>query len=93
MFALTIMITIQYFGTDIPTIAVGAIIGIILGGLAVNLMKPAIIIATSLVGSYAVTMVILSLATGLNFQVFYFPMIIILAAIGAVVQFSSTKNI
>ena len=94
VFALTLMITIQYFGTDIPTIAVGAVIGIILGGLAVNLMKPAIIIATSLIGSYAITMIILTLANGnINTTIFYFPMLIGIAAIGAVVQFSSTKNI
>ena len=94
VFALTIMITIQYFGTDIPTIAVGAIIGIILGGLAVNLMKPAIIIATSLVGSYAITMVILTLASGnINSAIFYFPMLIGIAAVGVVTQFSSTKHI
>ena len=37
-FFLVMMITVQYFGTDIPTLAVGAIIGVVAGAAATAMM-------------------------------------------------------
>ena len=93
VFGLVLMITVQYFGTDWQTLAVGGVIGIIAGGLAVTLMKPAVIVATAAAGSYALTMAILTWATGIDATVFYFPILIGLAAVGTVTQFMTTKGL
>ena len=93
-FVLVMMIAIQYFGTDIQTLAIAAIIGVVAAGAAVTLMKPAIIIATSVLGAHVLTLAIgnfipaLDLASGL-----YWPIMIGLAAIGCIVQFTTTKRI
>ena len=39
----TMMITTQYFGTDTQTLLIGLVVGVILAGVAVAMMKPAII--------------------------------------------------
>ena len=93
-FVLVILATIQYFGTDIQTIAIGAVVGIILAGLAVTLLKPATIIATAAVGSYALTLTIFAFfAASLNFDTFYWPILIGLAAVGSIFQFLTTKHV
>lgn len=93
VFSLTLMITIEYFGTEIQTLALGAIIGVILAGIAVMLMKPAIIIATSVAGSYSLTIAIIALVPNIDSATLYFPMLIGFAAIGAVTQFLTTKHL
>ena len=92
-FALVMMITIQYFGTEIPTLAIGAVVGVVLAALAVTLMKPATILATSFAGGYALTMGLLELNLGIAPEIFYWPILLGSALIGAIVQFSSTKHI
>lgn len=92
VFALTMLITVQYFGTDVQTIIIGAVIGTVLAGGAVMLVKPAIILATALVGSYTMTTLILFFATGLDPAVYYFPLLFGGAALGSVVQFITTKG-
>jgi hypothetical protein len=93
VFGLIIMITAQYFGTDIQTLVIGAIIGVVLAGLAVTLMKPTIIVATSLMGAYALTITLLYFITSIDKQAFYFPILIGLTILGSAVQFATTKNI
>ena len=93
VFGLTLMITSQYFGTDIQTLAIGGIIGIVLAGAAVMLMKPAIIIASSLMGGYVLTLAIFMWFTGIDRTVFYFPLLIGISAIGSVTQFITTRRI
>ena len=90
-FFLVMAITVQYFGTDWLTLAIGTIVGAVAGGLAVHLIKPAIIVATSAAGSYAITTTIIALAS-LNQEVFYFPLLIGIAVLGGLFQFSSTKH-
>ena len=91
-FGLVMLVTAQYFGTEIQTLAIGGIVGVIAAGLAVTLMKPATIVATSLAGAYALTMAILLLA-GLEMSVWYWPMLIGLTAVGSVIQFMTTKRV
>lgn len=91
-FGLTLAITAQYFGTEMQTLLIGGVIGVVLAGAAVMLMKPAIIIATSVAGGYALTMGILALATSLNPEIYYFPFLIGSSAIGSVVQFLTTRR-
>lgn len=93
VFGLTLMITSQYFGTDIQTLAIGGIIGIVLAGAAVMLMKPAIIIASSLMGGYVLTLAVFMWFTGIDRAVFYFPLLIGISAIGIVTQFITTRRI
>lgn len=92
-FALAMLITVQYFGTEVQTLAIGGVVGVIAAGLAVTLMKPATIIATAVAGAYALTLAIMRFDTGINFEVFYWPMIIGLAAVGAIFQFMTTKRV
>lgn len=93
VFGLSIMVTVEYFGTAVPTIAIGAVVGVILGALAVTLMKPAIILATAIAGSYAMTLALLAWFPEISREIFYFPMLGGFAAIGAVTQFMTTKHL
>ncbi len=90
-FFLVMMITVRYFGTDIPTLAVGAIIGVVAAAAATAMMKPAIIIATALAGSYALTVALLNILV-LNERILYFPLIGAFALLGAIFQFATTKR-
>ncbi len=92
-FFLVMMITIQYFGTDLPTLAIGAIIGAVAAAAGTALIKPAVIIATAIAGAYALTMAVLNIFPDVSMEVFYFPMIGIFAFIGAIFQFMTTKDI
>ncbi len=92
-FALVMLITVRYFGTEVQTLAIGGVTGVIAGAIAVMLMKPAIIVATSLGGAYLLTMILLSLVPAIDFTVFYWPIILGLTAVGSLIQFSTTKDI
>ena len=91
VFSLVVIIVAQYFGTEMQVLAIGAVVGVIAAGAAVMMIKPAIIIATSLAGSYVITVGIIQLA-GLNPEVAYFPMLLLIAAFGATTQFLTTRN-
>ena len=91
VFALVIVVTAQYFGTDMQTLAIGAVVGVIAAGAAVMMIKPAIIIATSLAGAYVLTIGIIQLSS-LDKAVVYFPMLIGITAFGAITQFLTTKR-
>ncbi|MBQ9017949.1 DUF4203 domain-containing protein [Candidatus Saccharibacteria bacterium] len=91
-FGLTLAITAQYFGTNMQTMLIGGVVGVILAGVSVFLMKPAIIVATSLAGSYAVTMSILHWGVGIDPTTFYFPMLFGGTGLGSVVQFLTTRR-
>lgn len=92
-FALVMMITTQYFGTEMQTLVVGAIIGVIAAGLAVTLMKPATIIATAIAGAYALTLGIFKFNPSLDFDLLYWPILVGTATIGAIFQFITTKRV
>ena len=92
-FALVVLASVQYFGSDMQTLAISAIVGIIAAGAAVMLMKPATIVATAAVGAYAITLALLLLIPDINREAFYWPMIIGLAAVGSIFQFLTTKRV
>ena len=92
-FVLTMLITIQYFGTDIQVLAIGGIVGVVVAGVAVMVMKPAVIIATAVAGGYGLTLAIMKLNTDINFEVMYWPMLLGIAAVGSIFQFLTTKRI
>ena len=91
-FGLTLAVTAQYFGTEVQTLVIGGVIGVIAAGAAVVLMKPAIIVLTSVAGAYALTVGILTWFPAISAAVFYFPILAGLALIGIVVQFLTTKH-
>jgi len=91
-FFLVMMITVQYFGTEIPTLAIGAIIGVVAAAAATAMMKPAIIIATAVAGAYALTISLLYLFPVLDEHVLYFPLIGAFALLGSIFQFTTTKK-
>ncbi len=92
-FALVMVITVRYFGTEMQTLAIGGVVGIIAAGAAVMLMKPAIIVATAVAGAYVVTLAILALFPDISREIYYFPILGGLSAIGSVFQFLTTKRI
>ena len=92
-FALTMLIGVQYFGTEMQTLAIIAVVGIIAAGAAVVLMKPATIIATAAAGAYAIALAVLALVPDLSFGDYYWPLIIGVSAVGAVFQFLTTKRV
>lgn len=92
-FALVMVITVRYFGTEMQTLAIGGVVGIIAAGAAVMLMKPAIIVATAVAGAYVVTLAILELFPDISREIYYFPILGGLSAIGSVFQFLTTKRI
>lgn len=93
-FVLVMMATVQYFGTEMPTLAVGGIVGIVAAGAAVTLMKPATIIATAAAGSYALTLAIFAFfGDRIDFAAFYWPILIGIAAVGAIFQYYTTKRV
>ena len=92
-FALVMLITVRYFGTEMSTVVIGAIIGVISAGAAVTMMKPATIIATSAAAAYVITIAILQLAPNLPLATYYWPMVIGITVIGSIFQFVTTKHV
>ena len=92
-FVLVMLVSTQYFGTEMQTLAITAVVGIIAAGAAVMLMKPATIVATAGAGAYAIALALLALIPNLDFGEFYWPLIIGLAIIGSVFQFLTTKHV
>lgn len=93
VFGLTLLMTAQYFGTEMQTMLIAGVIGAVLAGVAVMMMKPATIIATSIGGAYALTLAILAISSGsINPETAFWPMIIGFAALGCIVQFISCKH-
>ena len=92
-FAVVLLVTIQYFGTDMQYIAIGAIVGVLLAGFGVMMMKPATIVATALVGAYALTLSIMKFNEGIDFGTMYWPILLGLTAVGSVFQFLTTKRV
>ena len=92
-FVLVMLLAVQYFGTDMQTLAIAAVVGVIVAGAAVMLMKPATIIATSAVGAYAITLALMKLVSDISFENYYWPMILGITAIGGVFQFLTTKRV
>ena len=91
-FALTMMITVKYFGTEAQTLAIGGVIGVIAAAVAVTAMKPATIIATAVAGAYAAASVILSFFPDIDPGIFYFPILGALSVVGSIFQFATTKR-
>jgi len=91
-FGLAMIITVQYFGTELQTLAIGAVVGVLISALAVFMIKPAIIVATSLAGGYGVTLALLRLIPGIDAGTFYWPMIASISAAGAIVQFKTNRH-
>jgi hypothetical protein len=92
-FVLVMVMAMNCFGTDIATLAIAGVIGVIAAGAAVTLMKPATILATSLAGAYALTTALLVLFPQISKEIYYFPAIGVFALVGALFQFSTTKHI
>lgn len=91
-FAATMVVTVQYFGTEWMTLAIGGVVGVILGALAVKMMKPATILTTSLIGAYILTMALFFFVAEIDRTVFYWPILVGTAGIGALAQFMVTAR-
>ena len=92
-FALTLIIATKQFGTDMSTLAIGAIVGILVAGFAVMMMKPATIIATSVAGGYALMLAILELFPTLDPATYTIGIIAAAGVIGSLFQFVTTKRL
>jgi membrane-anchored glycerophosphoryl diester phosphodiesterase (GDPDase) len=88
----TIAIGVNQFGMTWEVVAIAAIIGVILGAIAVNMIKPATIIVTAAAGALVIADAIFALTNSISHD--YYTLILIgVAAIGAIFQFSNTKHI
>lgn len=92
-FCLTMIIAVNYFGSEMQTLAIAAIIGVVLAGLAVTLIKPASIVATSIAGAYALTLAAEILFPEINHATMFFPILGGISAFGAIFQFITTKRL
>lgn len=92
-FVLVMLIVMQYFGTDMQYLAIGGVVGVLVAGFGVMMMKPATIIATALAGAYALTLAIMRFDTGIDFTAMYWPILLGLTAVGSVFQFVTTKRV
>ena len=94
-FVLVMLITVQYFGSSIQALAIGAVVGVIVAAIAVMMIKPAIIVATAIAGAYALTSCILKWAVGsaIDAGTFYFPILIGLSILGIIFQFCTTDGL
>lgn len=93
-FVLVMLAVVQYFGTDWMVLGIGAVVGVIAGAFAVNMMKPAIIVATAAAGAYALTLTIFAFfSQQISFEIFYWPILIVIGIIGALFQFKNNKGI
>ena len=92
-FALVMLVAVQYFGTDMQTLAISAVVGVLAAGAAVVLMKPATIVATAAAGAYAITLALLMLIPDVDQGAYYWPLLLGTAAIGSVFQFLTTKHV
>lgn len=93
VFALIMLITVQYFGTEWLTLVIGGIVGLVAGSFAVRMIKPATIVATAAVGAYALTIAIFAFFPQIDFTIFYWPILIGLGLIGTIFQFKTNKGI
>ena len=88
----TIAIGINQFGLTWEVVIISAVIGTILGAIAVRMIKPATIIATAIAGALVVVDAIFALSSNLSHD--YYTLILIgVAAVGAIFQFTNTKHI
>lgn len=91
-FALTILVAVQAFGTEMSTVAIAAVVGVLIAGAAVMLMKPATIIATAGAGGYAMTIALLGLVAELTPEIYYWPLLAGTTVVGSIFQFLTTKH-
>ncbi len=91
-FILTILVSTQYFGTDMQVLVISAIVGTIAAGLAATMIKPATILVTAGVGSYVVLLSFFKLVPSADPEILYWPMLVGLIVIGAIFQFVTAKK-
>lgn len=92
-FVLVMLASVQYFGTEMSTLAISAVVGVLTAGAAVMLMKPATIVATAAAGAYAITIALLLLIPDIDQGACYWPLLLGTAAVGSVFQFLTTKHV
>lgn len=92
-FSATIIFAINHFGTGAETLIIAAIIGVVLSGIAVTLMKSATIVITSIIGTLAATPALFELITELDKNTYYTPVLIGIGVIGIIFQFVNTKRL
>ena len=88
----TIALGVNQFGMTWEVVAIAAIIGVILGAIAVNMIKPATIIVTAIAGALVVADAIFALTNSIPHN-YYILILVGIAAVGAIFQFTNTKHI
>ena len=93
-FFTTLAVAINQFGISGEVIGIACILGVILGALAVNMMKPATIAITPIAGSFVITDAVLTIfpSIGGRGSLYALLMIVGIAVVGAVFQFTNTKH-
>ncbi|MBR3254003.1 DUF4203 domain-containing protein [Candidatus Saccharibacteria bacterium] len=92
-FGLIMMVAIQQFGTEMNVIAIAAILGVLAAGMAVMMMKPATIIATTLAGAFLIVSSLPYLVTMTGYDNYRLMILIGATVVGSIVQFFTTKHV
>lgn len=92
-FFAVISIAFTQFGVSWEVFGIAAVIGVVAGGLAVTMMKPATIIVTAIIGASVAADAFLALATDIPSATYYMPILIGAAIIGSIFQFANVKHI
>ena len=89
----TYSIAAEIIGTSTwAGIGIAIAIAVIVGGIAVALMKPAIIAATACAAAHVIARSLISLI-GLAHDPWYLILLVVIAAIGALYQFKNTRTL
>ncbi|MBO7664885.1 hypothetical protein J6S46_03465 [Candidatus Saccharibacteria bacterium] len=93
-FFTTLAVAVNQFGVSGEVIGIACILGVILGAVAVNMIKPATIIITAIAGSYVMTDAIIALFPGSLARGSVLALLVLagIALVGAIFQFSNTKH-
>lgn len=92
-FILTMLITVQYFGTDTIIMIIGGVVAVASSIVAVMLMKPAVIVLTAIAGAYAIVTALPNLWAEFNAEMLYWPVLGGLAILGTFFQFMTSKKV
>lgn len=84
---------ITKYGFGLEIIAVAAVIGILLAGFATMLMKPAVIVVTSIIGASTIITALMEMAPGFIPEAYDLLAIAGIACLSAILQFITTKNV
>ncbi len=93
-FFTVLAVAVTQFGLSGEVVGIASILGVILGAIAVNMIKPASIVITAVAGSYVITDALIALFPTTLAKGSLYSLLILagIAIVGIIFQFSNTKH-